>query len=253
MAEQDQKDREQELAPTRKSQEAFDWLGSYGNVALEESIVQMGQRVREIVPECVGLSLSVAEGELTFTLMVDRPGAALLDAMQYLDGGPCLAAISHDQVWSTDDIPTDEQEWQLFARAEALTGVASTLSLPVMRGGRVSGGVNLYASTPDAFDGLHDEVAQACGAWAEGAVTNADLSFSSRIRAAATPGRLRERGVVDVASGFVAEHQDIDTTSAKERIDEAAARAGVSAVDFARFILDAHAEDIDRSGPSGGE
>ena len=80
-----------------------------------------------------------------------------------------------------------------------------------MTGGRVVGGVNLYASTPDAFDGHHDEVAEACGAWAEGAVTNADLSFSSRIRASAAPERLRDRGVVDVATGFVAEHQDIDT------------------------------------------
>jgi GAF domain-containing protein len=253
MSEQDQKDREQELTPTRKSQEAFDWLASYGNVEVEESIVRMGQRVREIVPECVGVSLSLAEGELTFTLMVDRPGTALLDAMQYLDGGPCLAAMSNEKVWATDDIPTDEKEWQLFARAEALTGVASTLSLPVMRGGRVTGGVNLYASTPDAFDGLHDEVAEACGAWAEGAVTNADLSFSSRVRAAATPGRLRERGVIDVASGFVAEHQDIDTTSAKEKIEDAAARAGVTVIDFARFIMDAHAEEISRSGPSGDE
>ncbi len=178
MPEQDQKKQDQKFAPTRQSREAFDWLASYGNVEVEQSIVRMGRQVREIVPECVGLSLTVAEGELTFTLTVDRPGAALLDAMQYLGGGPCVAAVEQGRMWSTDDLPTDEGAWQLFARAEAFTGVASTLSLPVMTGEQVTGGVNLYASTADAFDGHHEEVAKACGAWAQGAVTNADLSFS---------------------------------------------------------------------------
>lgn len=236
---------EHELAPAPPSREAFDWLASYGNVAIEESIVRMGHQVREIVPECVALSLTLAEGELTFTLMVDRPGAALLDAMQYLDGGPCETAVSQGQMWTTDRrLPTDEDVWQMFARAEAVTGVASTLSLPVMHDDHVTGGVNLYASAPEAFKGLHEEVALACGAWAEGAVTNADLSFSSRIRAAAAPGRLRDRGIVDVATGFVAEHQQVDTATAVKRIHEAADRAGVTAADFARFIINAHSSEI---------
>ena len=242
MSEQDQKQDRHELAPTPQSREAFDWLASYGNVEVEESVVEMGSRVREIVPECVGLSLTVADGELTFTLMVDRPGAALLDAMQYLGGGPCIAAVERGQMWTTDHLPTDEGMWHMFARGEAVTGVESTLSLPVMSGDRVTGGVNLYASTPDAFEGHHEQVAEACGAWAQGAVTNADLSFTSRLRAFVAPGRLRDRGIVDVATGYVAESQDIDTESAADRIRQAAARAGVSAADFARFIIDAHGD-----------
>jgi GAF domain-containing protein len=239
--EQEQEERQdRDLAPVPQSKEAFDWLASYGNVGVEESIVQMGHRVREIVPDCVGVSLTVADGDLTFTMMVDRPGAALLDAMQYLDGGPCVAAVEHGQLWTTQDLPTDEEMWRLFAQAEALTGVESTLSLPVMTGDEVTGGVNLYASTPNAFDGHHDEVADACGAWAQGAVTNADLSFSSRIRASATPGRLRDRGLVDVATGLVSEHEGMGLDSAAERIRQAAARAGVTTADFARFIIAAH-------------
>jgi hypothetical protein len=240
MGEHHQKQQEEELTPIEPSREAFDWLASYGNVEVEESIVEMGRRVREIVPECVGLSLTVAEGELTFTLMVDRPGAALLDALQYLDGGPCVAAVEAGQRWTTDDLPTDEQQWQLFARGEALTGVASTLSLPVMEGSRVAGGVNLYASSADAFDGHHDAVAEACGAWAQGAVTNADLGFTSRVRAAAAPRRLRDRGIVDVATGLVAEYSHVDTTTAMDQIRQAAMRAGVTAADFARFVIAAH-------------
>lgn len=231
---------EVELRPIAQSREAFEWLGSYGDREVEQAMATMGERVRAIAPDCVALSLTVAEGDLTFTMVCDRPGAALLDAMQYLDGGPCVEAVETSTRQTTQELPTDEGRWQLFARAEALTGIASTLSLPVLHDGRTVGGVNLYAATASAFDGHHDEIAAACGAWAEGEVTNADLSFTSRVRAAATPERLRERGTLDMASGYVAAHQDIEVDEAKARIREAANRAGVSALDFARFLLESH-------------
>jgi hypothetical protein len=232
------------LTPVAQSKLAFDWLRASGNPDLESSLMTMGQRVRSIAPDCVALSLTAAQGDLTFTLMTDRAGAALLDAMQYLDGGPCVSAVDERELKTTSDLPTDEGRWQMFARAEALTGVSSTLSLPVQRGGRVVGGVNLYGSTSDAFDGHHDELARVCGAWAAGAVTNSDLGFTSRVRAAAAPDRLQDHRDIDIAVGVVAEHQGVDVEEAGTRIRQAAARAGVQEVEFARFLLDAHAQDV---------
>ncbi len=236
---------EAEFEPTPQSREAFDWLASYGSHQVEDSMERMSHRVRELVPECLAISLTVAQGELTFTMMTDRPAAALLDAMQYLAGGPCEAAVAEGSIHATVRPPTDEGAWQIFAKAEAVAGIASTLSLPVMRDGRAVGGVNLYASTANAFDGQHEELAQVCGAWAEGAVTNADLSFTSRIRASTAPIRLRDRGAVDVAVGYVAAFQNIDTDQAMHRIRDAATRADVSAADFARFLLAAHHPEED--------
>jgi GAF domain-containing protein len=236
---------ESEFEPTPQSREAFDWLASYGSHQVEDSMERMSRQVRELIPECVAMSLTVAQGELTFTMMIDRPGAALLDAMQYLAGGPCERAVAEGSLQATVRPPTDEGAWQMFAKAEAVAGIASTLSLPVMREGRTVGGVNLYASTANAFDGRHEELALICGAWAEGAVTNADLSFSSRIRASTAPIRLRDRGAVDVAIGYVAAFQNLDTQEAMRRIRDAAARADVSAADFARFILASHKPEDD--------
>ena len=232
------------LKPVAESRVAFDWLDYYGDPAIEQSMARMGRVVRSIIPDCVAISLTMADGDLTFTLMCEAPGAALLDAMQFLDGGPCERAVDDGSIGATSDLPTDEGRWQLFARAEAFTGIRSTLSLPVMQDKAVVGGVNLYASSPHAFDGHHEEVADACGAWAHGAVTNADLRFTTRVRAAAAPERLRERGTLDIAYGYVAAHQDITLEDAAARIRLAARRAGVSAFDFARFILDSHGEPI---------
>jgi len=236
---------ESEFEPIPQSREAFDWLASYGSHQVEDSMERISRQVRELVPECVAISLTVAQGELTFTMMTDKPAAALLDAMQYLSGGPCETAVAEGSIQANVRPPTDEGAWQVFARAEAVAGIASTLSLPVLRNGRAVGGVNLYGSTTHAFDGQHEELALICGAWAEGAVTNADMSFTSRIRASTAPIRLRDRGAVDVAIGYVAAFQDIDTDEAMRRIRDAAARADVSAADFARFLLAAHQPEED--------
>jgi len=96
------------------------------------------------------------------------------------------------------DLPNEER-WILFAPASAAAGIASTLSLPVLDGERVVGGINLYASTGQAFFGRHQQVADALDASDLGAVTHSDLGFQSRHRAAEAPERLRGQRLVEVA------------------------------------------------------
>src|SRR3954452_3576872 len=104
------------LSPVPETREAFDWLGDVGEDDLEGSVMTMARRVREIAPGCVAMSVSVVDGDLTFTLMSDRPGATLLDAVQYLSGGPCLDAVERRETL-TSQLPLDEGRWHLFARA----------------------------------------------------------------------------------------------------------------------------------------
>jgi GAF domain-containing protein len=240
------------LSPVPETREAFDWLGSFVDSDLEASLMRMSRRVREIAPECVAMSLSVVDGDLTFTVQGDRPGASLLDAVQYLDGGPCLEAVQQRAMQVTADLPLDEGQWQMFARAEALAGISSTLSLPILGDQHVVGGINLYGATSDAFRDRHQELADACGAWASGAVTNADLGFESRIRAAATPGRLLDSNDVSLAAGVVAQVCGLTLEEAGLRIHRAAVQAGVSEPELSRFLLEAHARDIDGTDPRDG-
>jgi GAF domain-containing protein len=232
------------LQPITQTREAFDWLSVYSGTELEEWITGLAARIKEIAPTCVAVSVTLQDGDLTFTFSADRHGAALLDAVQYLDGGPCIKAIEEDEVEATDGLATDEGQWRMFAAAEALTGIASTLSMPLMVGPEVAGGVNLYGAVKDTFDGSHEELATVCGSWAATAVTNADLRFNSRVRAAATRDRLQDRGDVDMAAGIVAEHQHTTTEKARARIRDAAVRAGVSEPEFARFLLESHASEL---------
>src|SRR4051794_3018224 len=197
----------------------------------------MGRQAQDIVPECVGLSLALFEDGLTFTLAASAEDIAGLDAVQYLDGGPCVAAAHDDETVeaNTGDL-IDEHRWLLYARASAAAGVAGSLTLPIVRGEQVTGSVNLYASTENAFAGHHQELAAALGASAVHAILNADLSFSTRLAAAEAPKRVVEQNEIDRVLGIIAASRHVDIPAARERLRQAAARAGITEGQAARAI-----------------
>jgi GAF domain-containing protein len=225
------------VEPIPETRQVLEELVAEGDVAVAAVLLRMGRHAVEIVPECVGLSLALLEEELSFTLVASHEEIAALDAVQYLDGGPCVEAAHEGAVLQVDaDDIEDEDRWQLYARASAAAGVASSLTLPIRRDDRVVGTINLYASTPDAFVGRRDELAAALGGSAEDAVANADLSFSTRLAAAATPERMADQKDVDIALGLIAESQGVDIPLAQERLRLAAARAGITEGQAARAV-----------------
>lgn len=226
------------LRPLPETQAALDELNDFSDPDVAELLTDLGQRVSDIAPDAIGLSLGLVRDGLTFTLVCSDSRLAALDVAQYLDGGPCVeAAQSGSATTANLSDPLDEDRWRLFSRAGAVVGVRSTLSLPIYRNGAVVGGVNMYGSTETAFDGLHEELAALLGARAAEAVTNADLSFSTRLDARAAPGLLRDRALVDTAVGLVAAQRDLSVDEAHAHLVAAAARAGISETVVARVIV----------------
>jgi GAF domain-containing protein len=225
------------MEPVPETREALRWLARSGDATVAATLATIARAVREVVPDTVGVSLGLTDDRFTFTVVADSELVLELDAVQYVDDGPCVAAMDTDQIIGTVTADLlDERRWQMFARSLAIHGVESTLSLPVPQDGRVVAGVNLYASTPDAFVGHHAELAAICGAWAPGATSNADLSFSTLIVAAETPGRMRE-AIVDKAVELLAASQRVSIRDAATRVREAAARARISQAMAASSII----------------
>ncbi|MDX6360488.1 MAG: hypothetical protein QOH37_3542 [Nocardioidaceae bacterium] len=199
----------------------------------------LGLQARAIVPECVGLSLCLVRDALTFTLVATDEEIAQVDAVQYVDGGPCVWEDPHHDTAAEEVVMgdlLDESRWTLFAQASAARGIKSSLSLTLSEGGEVVGGINLYASTTDAFTGHHDELERALGATAGSAARDADLSFESRRAAAQALGLLRERNEIDVALGILAARYRESIDDARARLSSAAVRAGLSMATVARVL-----------------
>src|SRR5699024_4951654 len=81
------------LEPVPETEEALSFLGDPG---LEQQVRTLAAKVREVVPETEGVSLSVREPAVTFTLAVSDTSLLPLDAVQYLDDGTCVAAVRDD-------------------------------------------------------------------------------------------------------------------------------------------------------------
>ena len=216
------------MEPIPETSEAVSEFGPF-EIDLIQHLKDKASQVRDIVPDCVGISLASREHGVSFTLVATDEEIAALDGVQYLDGGPCVDGVKEVRVVEyRDEEVLGEDSWQLFAQATAAAAIASTLTLPILDQSQVVGSVNLYAATPHAFSGHHDEVAEIFDAWAPGAVANADLGFSTRGTAEQAPRLLYEEMRIQVALGILMSSRNLGLESAREQLHEAARRAGIS-------------------------
>ena len=155
------------MRPIAATVEAVDELDAYlDDGTLLDRLVDIGDRVRAVVPDTIGLSVTSTQQGVTFTLVATDEELAVLERVAPVpEPGP------------TGDDPCDEGSWRQAGRERGEAGMRSTLTLPVLVLGLVRGSVHLYGASDHAYDGHHEEVARICGAWAAGAVTNADLGL----------------------------------------------------------------------------
>src|SRR3954465_1663758 len=121
------------MQPLPQTIEALRELARQGEVSLGVELYAMARRVRGVVPELVGLSLGGIEDGVPLTLVASTEQLAALDAVQYLDGGPCVAAVDRAEPLDVNvgDL-LDEDRRRLYARASAPIGGAQRRD----RGGR---------------------------------------------------------------------------------------------------------------------
>jgi GAF domain-containing protein len=225
------------VEPIPETAEAVDEFGPFEDDLLEV-LQDRASQVRDIVPDCVGLSLASREHGVSFTVVATDDEIAALDGAQYLNSGPCVDGVKAERVVEyRDEDLLQEDSWQLFAQATAAVGIRSTLTLPILAEGQVVGSVNLYAARQDSFSGHHEAIAQVFGAWAPGAVANADLGFSTRGTAEQAPQLLFDETRIQVALGILVDSQDITLEAAQGQLSQAAHRAGIGEAALAERLI----------------
>ena len=227
------------MEPIPETRLALQRLAEVGDEQLGSDLAEAASALSIRVPGLVGFSITVVDQGVTFTYVTSAFPLAGLDALQYLDGGPCEEALATAEVLDVGSSDLlNEGRWSLFARGTGACGVGSTLSLPILDGDRVVGGVSVYGTDSDTFTGRHEEVAALFGAWAPGAITNADLSFSTRLEAGRAVERLDDLAVIDLAVGVLVAGHAIPPAEARQRLEQAAARAGVAVIEVARLLVE---------------
>jgi GAF domain-containing protein len=227
------------MEPIPETLDAIAELDAYlDDGTLFDELKRKASLAQRIAPDLAGISVASLEHGITFTMVASDDEIAALDGVQYATSGPCVEVVDEGQgIVTTSEDLFSEPRWRAFAQASAAAGVRSTLTFPVMDGDEVSGTVNLYGRSEDTFDGNRALLAAIFRAWAPGAVTNADLSFSTRLLAEQAPAKLRDDALIDEATGILAAYHEISVERARERLEHSAARANLPLIKLARMIL----------------
>jgi GAF domain-containing protein len=190
--------------------------------------------VVEAVPECAGMTIARFSEGLTRTVVATWEPFRILDAAQYLAGGPCeFAAWEGAEV----DIPDvlDVDRWPVFTLACSRVGVKSSLALPLRHGRELLGSVNLFGSTPDTFRGRDRELPVMFGAVVELLLQGVE-SFR--------PGQTSQSDdtpsdeALEKAVAMVARSDGVAAADARARLLLAADRAGIGPEALVQLVLE---------------
>ncbi len=232
------------MEPIPETVEALGELDTYlDQGALLDQLQRTAALAQSVAPDLAGFSIAWSEYGLTFTLVATDGEIAAMDEVQYPTSGSCTEAPDGQLIVDTSDELFSESRWRTFAQTTAAAGVRSTVTFPIVDDGEVIGTVNLYGRFENTFEGKHNLLATVFKAWAPGAVTNADLSFSTRRVAEQAPTRLRDEAIIDAATGIMAVSQGVPLEAARQLLEESAARAGVPVAQLAHLIIELSKDD----------
>jgi GAF domain-containing protein len=207
---------------------------------LLEHLGRTVEEVIEVVPACLGLSVVRIDQTDSCTIAASDEKVAVLDAVQYLDGGPGVEAAVRRQ-WGATTTASLDDRWPLYAAASLRAGVRTTLTLPVTDHEVALGAVRVYAGREDAFDRREERVARLVdGGEAVDLVLGSATTLTTRRLAERSPLSLRAQGSLNRAIGALTLHLDTDVTTAHERLVDAAQRAGITVERLAQTVVDLH-------------
>jgi len=227
------------VEPIPESADALSRLGAYAEGSdLRAVLAGAVAAAAVVIPRCVGVSVTLYDDGVPFTITCAPPETAEVDAAQYLDGGPCVETASGGEEQHVPDLDLmDEDVWQEYAAMASTHGIRSSLSLPIGRDGTISGAVNFYSAEPDAFAGRDEALARLFGIRVEDAVRNADLSFHTLHQARQLPETLDERATVAQAVGVHMARHGTDVDTAGAQLARAAELAGIPLVQLAQAVI----------------
>jgi hypothetical protein len=222
------------MQPIPESAEALRRLSVTSGQDLVEQLRLAANLVVQAVPDCVAVSFSHFDDELTFTLVAPAGEFRLLVAGQERDE---VAAAVGSEASVTGGADHIDESLLLVGLTAALEEVRSSLSLSLQRHGQTYGRLDLYAGNDYAFVGREEALATMFNAAVQEVAYDADLHMAPFAAARKTPQSLDELGLIDEAVGALMVRKLMPFKPAYRSLMEAADRARVSPVDLAALVV----------------
>jgi transcriptional regulator with GAF, ATPase, and Fis domain len=219
--------------------------------SLSDKLEAVAEMVRDLVPGCDAVSVSLTAEESAFTGAATSQLAIEADLVQYRTGeGPCLDAAA-DQATIRIDALAHDESYEHFAPGAVEAGVESSLSIPLISDGHAVGSLNLYSRTRGAFpDGVPDRIADQV-AYAGRLIGRSPFYAASADTLARLMDVVQQTARVEIAVGMLIFADGLTPDAAWDRLRELADLDGTSIVDCARRLVDEHERRLDHPDESG--
>ncbi len=197
---------------------------------LHATLTRIAALAVDTIDGCNHAGVSLIQGRNVRTEGSSNEVPKKVDAIQYeVDEGPCLDAISEQQVVETADLATEER-WPNFARRTVEeTGVRSMMSFRLFAEHDTMGALNLYSKDPDAFDDESRNVGAVFAA-------HAAVAMSSAKQQEQMEEALRSRDLIGQAKGVLMARQGVTEDRAFDMLRRASQRLNVKLRDIAEQV-----------------
>jgi GAF domain-containing protein len=208
--------------------EALERLGrmSLRGLPMDSLLQTVAELTKTVMPGRPETSVLLLVKDRPTTVVSTGELATDLDETQYdRDQGPCLHAARTGELTEIADTRT-ETRWPDYAVRAAERGSLSSLSIPLLidEDEQVTGALNIYARTPQAFDEDSRAVATRFGPYAAVAVGNLYAYQSARDLADNLQAALESRAVIDQAKGVLIERYKLTPDQAFQLLAQASMR-----------------------------
>ncbi len=155
------------------------------------------------IPGADEVSVTLVRDDKAHTAAFTGELALRLDESQYESGhGPCLGASAGAVSISVPEM-TSESRWPQWAAQAREQGAGSSLSIGLPIQETVTGALNIYATTPHAFDDDAIRVAETFAEYAAVALANANLYDTTATLAQQMRAAMQSRAVIEQAKGII--------------------------------------------------
>jgi anti-anti-sigma factor len=223
--------------------EALSALASFliAKSSLGDTLLHVSQITTAALPaaDMAGITMQGEDGRPRTAVFTDAESPEI-DESQYRSGnGPCLDAWRQMRVVRIDDMGDAGDIYPEFAAAALAHGVNSTLSLPLVAGGKSVGALNLYARTPHGFSHADGELGMELATAASVVLANSSAYWAAAELAEGLQTALLTRAVIEQAKGLLmAATPELDADGAFDILRRESQRENVKLRDIAQRIVD---------------
>jgi len=211
-------------------------------------IVLAGRELPDVLTEVIGIarraipgaeasSITLIRDDSAFTAAYEGQLAMDADELQYERGyGPCLDAGRAGELFLVADMRSEDR-WPDYARHAVERGVGSSLSIPLPFQGAVIGGLNNYATVPQAFSAADVVLAEEVAAFVAVVVGNAEAAARAVQDAANMRRAMSSRAVIEQAKGILMERHKVTADQAFTLLTHASQQRNVKLRELAEELV----------------